>query len=487
MPMWRSTWMPALVIAGGFASLVHAGDASICSTSPVAIPDPGSVTATLSVNESLSIEEVTVSVDITHPFAGDLALGVYSPSGTLAILFVGDGEESADVLVTFADDGARFDSANLACDCPMQPWGAGGLAVFTEEQSAGDWQLLVQDAYSDYEGTLNEWCVEIAGCDLAPPAGLACEVDGESVTLSWSNPEPADALSVRRNGASIAELPGTDSSFVDADVGAGVQLYQVVAHDDGEDCDSHSTVCDAEVGLRESCVELESDNIISFYEDPVSSSIEIGDDFMVTEVQAQVEITHTFAGDVTVTLTAPDATALTLYDHGGDSQVRIEVLFSPVGVAHGAVPFDCACRMLPAGPGAMDDFAGSDALGSWTLEASDDYDLDNGELHRWCIGLIGPAGASSPIYIRGDVDGNAAVVPILDALFLLQYSFLKSTAPPCLAAADADGDGEISGLLDALYLLLFGFLEGRAPPPPHPECAADPDTIIECETQPDCD
>ena len=77
---------------------------------------------------------------------------------------------------------------------------------------------------------------------------------------------------------------------------------------------------------------------------------------------------------------------------------------------------------------------------------------------------------------RGDCSGDGSVDALIDALFLLRYSFASGDKPPCLDAADVNDSGRVEGLLDALYLLRYGFLGGDAPPDPGPKtCGPDPD------------
>ncbi len=87
-------------------------------------------------------------------------------------------------------------------------------------------------------------------------------------------------------------------------------------------------------------------------------------------------------------------------------------------------------------------------------------------------------------FLRGDVNGNGVVVTLLDAIALLAWQYLGTTAPPCMDAADADDNGAVHALLDSLYLLMWSFLDG--PPPPAPgaaNCGVDPtEDDVECDT-----
>ena len=74
---------------------------------------------------------------------------------------------------------------------------------------------------------------------------------------------------------------------------------------------------------------------------------------------------------------------------------------------------------------------------------------------------------STPLFIRGDVNGDMAV-DISDAVSLLYYLFAQGLPPHVPAAGDSNSDGAID-IGDALYLLNYLFAGGPAPAPPFPE------------------
>ncbi len=88
--------------------------------------------------------------------------------------------------------------------------------------------------------------------------------------------------------------------------------------------------------------------------------------------------------------------------------------------------------------------------------------------------------ALPPVFKRGDCDGNGSVSGLLDALYILVYSFQSGPIPPCMDAADVDGNNLYSALLDALYLLTYAFSSGDDPPAPGP-------TVCGPDVQPDDD
>jgi subtilisin-like proprotein convertase family protein len=136
-----------------------------------ALPDGGNVQGTLPgafVSRTFSvavpaadrqpIEEVLVTLGITHPFRGDLEAFIQSPSGYRSRLFhraASDG--GANINWTFTTN------------------------AFWGEQPDGTWQLDVRDVFSGDLGTWNSYSVEVRMGDLVPvpePAGLLLAAGG---------------------------------------------------------------------------------------------------------------------------------------------------------------------------------------------------------------------------------------------------------------------------------------------------------------------
>ena len=93
---------------------------------------------------------------------------------------------------------------------------------------------------------------------------------------------------------------------------------------------------------------------------------------------------------------------------------------------------------------------------------SENEELD---LPRW-IALL------SPLFIRGDANGDGAV-DIADPVATLGFLFLGDATPGCLEAANANDEGDID-ISDAVHTLNYLFLGGEPIPPPFPEEGADP-------------
>ena len=89
-------------------------------------------------------EGLTVSVDISHTYRGDVVIDLVSPSGRAVQLKGNDGGDAADdVVETYK------------------------VVGMLGEEVAGEWLLKVSDYYEGDEGTFNSW--SISGAGITPP------------------------------------------------------------------------------------------------------------------------------------------------------------------------------------------------------------------------------------------------------------------------------------------------------------------------------
>ncbi len=486
----RST-LCLVLLCSSFGLPLAAGTFEFCSDPALTIAGADPLTDIIDVPDSLVIDGVEVFIDISHTYIGDLLLVLISPDGAFLQLFEPDGgKDEDDLLVTFSDDGAAYDSEAWTCDCLVAPIGPGALADFADGTSDGSWLLLIVDVFPmEDDGTLNTWCLTLDTCgDLLPITDLSCEVADDDVTLLFKNPGGWDSFEVEQDGDAVDTIPGdADTTYFAEDLPAGVHNFQVVATSDTLGCDGRSNLCVSQIGGSETCLSPPAAIAIPSLEVTVST-LEIVEEVALTELMVSVEITHAFIGDLDLVLESPDAVTATLYMGGGGAQADMALSFSDNGLPHGSELFTCGCIMEPAGPGALADLVGKSGLGTWTLTIEDFDMLDDGTLDDWCITQFGdeaPPPPPGPFFLRGDASGNGSFSALLDALFLLSYFFLSGDEPPCLEAADADGNGTVNGLLDALYMLVFTFSDGPAPPSPFPECGTAT-LAVGCETSLDC-
>jgi hypothetical protein len=109
-------------------------------------------------------------------------------------------------------------------------------------------------------------------------------------------------------------------------------------------------------------------------------------------------------------------------------------------------------------------------------------------LPLYMAALEGSGSPSSPLFLRGDTNGDGGR-NVADAVFLLASLFVPGSAPvACTDAGDCNDDGGMN-VADAVYLLSSLFIPGSDPPPPPsgPDCGQDPtDDMLTCEQPGSC-
>jgi subtilisin-like proprotein convertase family protein len=109
---------------------------------PKAIPDNNTtgITSNNVVTGSGTVASLSLSLNITHTFSGDLVVTLISPGGTQFIVSNRAGGSTDNIVIN-----------NLA------------VTAFSGQAAAGTWKLKVQDLAAADVGTLNSWSLTIVG------------------------------------------------------------------------------------------------------------------------------------------------------------------------------------------------------------------------------------------------------------------------------------------------------------------------------------
>ncbi len=114
----------------------------------------------------------------------------------------------------------------------------------------------------------------------------------------------------------------------------------------------------------------------------ITSTLDVADHFCIADVDVELDITHTYIGDLTVSLTSPEGTMVTLHNRSGGSSANIQQTYDDEGTA-------------PDGPGALSDFDFESPMGTWTLTVTDSAGGDTGTLNAWSVKVL-PSGDECP-------------------------------------------------------------------------------------------
>ena len=118
---------------------------------PKAIPNPGTVTSAIAVDDNFSVNEVQVQVHIEHTWDEDLEVSLRSPGGREAVLFSGlggSGDNFGDATTPLTLD----DNAATSILAGAPPFAGtfrahDPLAVFKGDGALGVWTLVVTDRF----------------------------------------------------------------------------------------------------------------------------------------------------------------------------------------------------------------------------------------------------------------------------------------------------------------------------------------------------
>ncbi|RPH94854.1 T9SS C-terminal target domain-containing protein [candidate division KSB1 bacterium] len=131
--------------------------------------------------------------------------------------------------------------------------------------------------------------------------------------------------------------------------------------------------------------------------DTVTSTLAVSQSMIIGDVDVQLSITHTYAHDLLIYLTAPGGQTIMLSNqHGGSGENYTNTIFDDDAVspiALGNTPFTGSFipdELLSA-------LNGSDAQGTWTLSIGDFVSGDDGQLISWEIHVTPALAADDPI------------------------------------------------------------------------------------------
>jgi len=231
------------------------------------IPDNNArgITDKIVCGEAFAVGTITVRVDITHTYIGDLQVTLISPAGTSVVLHNRAGGSANDLH-------AEFDSRTVP-----------GLLALAGEPVTGEWGLHVQDLAFVDRGRLQSWSLDITGNQ--------------------------DAAIV------VEEHPGV----------------------------------------------VIPDNI----QPGIERSLSVSEAGQLDSIEVELDITHTYIGDLVVELISPDNTSVLLHNRSGGSSDNLIKTYTMLNTA------------------SLQAMRGVPIQGDWQLKVSDRAGLDQGKLNRW--------------------------------------------------------------------------------------------------------
>ncbi len=169
----------------------------------------------------------------------------------------------------------------------------------------------------------------------------------------------------------------------------------------------------------------------------VTSTINITDDVSIENLKLNLDLTHTYRGDLVVKLTSPSGKTVTISDRQGGSADDIKGSFN------------------------LSQFAGEKTKGTWKLTVEDKARLDEGVLKNWSLEMKGkPVGSPTdpppPVPPTGE-----PVIVVLDGGVDYRHTDLDGSMWVNRGEIAGDGiDNDNNGVVDDVHGFNVGFNSG---------------------------
>jgi zinc metalloprotease ZmpA len=149
---------------------------------PKAIPDNdvNGITSSVAVTDGGNVASLSLSLNITHTFRGDLVVTLIAPDGTPFVVSNRQGGSADNIVIN-----------NMP------------ITALNDHSARGTWQLKVQDRAAADVGTLNSWSLKIVGncVPVVNWSGSAtpniATVDNNTVCTSLTVPTTGDAAAAK--------------------------------------------------------------------------------------------------------------------------------------------------------------------------------------------------------------------------------------------------------------------------------------------------
>lgn len=116
----------------------------------------------------------------------------------------------------------------------------------------------------------------------------------------------------------------------------------------------------------------------------IKSFVDVPQDFCIADLDVEMNLRHSYTGDLIIHLVSPSGTIVRLHDATGAGNDDLILTYDNDGQG-----------VIPDGPGTLSDFDAESTSGRWTLYVTDKAQDDTGVLNSWRL-LVDPEVANCP-------------------------------------------------------------------------------------------
>lgn len=394
---------------------------------PISITDNNTIQSTITVADVGDLADIDLQLNITHTYDGDLTGVLTAPNGEEITLFArigGGGDNYTDTL--FNDDASQaITDGSPPYSGEFRP--AESFAALSGISITGNWTLSITDSASADTGTLNSWSLFIVANPKSPVGTVTLDKslyevgDVVSITVGDGNgPATVPVTITSSNGDSETLIltgdqgryTGTLTSVAGSPTASDGQLQAAsgdtftVTYIDTDDGTGNPVTATATGEFIEFTQYTAGDVPIDITDNnTINSTINITDTAELANIDLQLDITHTWDGDLTGVLTAPNGEQITLFDRiGGSGDDYDNTRFDDDAgqlISEGSPPYSGVYRP-------SESFAALDGIsitGDWVLSITDAAGGDTGSLNSWSLFIV--AEPNPPIGPVTDADSGS--------------------------------------------------------------------------------
>lgn len=349
--------------------------------------------------------DVNVTVNLTHTYLGDLTIDLVAPDGNRVQLFNRRGGGSDNLVNTVFDDQATLDVSTGTAPFTGSFRPEQALSALNSVIPNGTWTLEVRDNAGGDLGTLNNWTLSISSGERSTTSdafGFYYFLDVPNGSYSAIRTIPSGWAGSGAN-QHVFTVTNPNDSFSNRHFGLGRNnRFYARAF---EDLNGNGVVNPNEVGLGARTIFLDANSNGTFdppgetnltnststpildnttIELPVTVSALSG---IISDVDVSLNLSHTYVGDLEVSLISPSGTQIMLSNRrggGGDNFTGTRFDDSAAqSILQGSPPYTGNFRP----DGLLSQLNGLNANGNWLLRIRDLANVDQGTFLNWTLHL----------------------------------------------------------------------------------------------------
>ncbi len=116
-----------------------------------------------------------------------------------------------------------------------------------------------------------------------------------------------------------------------------------------------------------------------------TSYIEVNDAYCIGDLDIELDLLHTYIGDLEIDVTSPSGTVVRLHDQSGGGDDDMHMYYDEQG------------GDLPSGPGMLSDWNGEIVTGTWRIDITDNAGADEGSLEHWALKVASSGEECPPV------------------------------------------------------------------------------------------